>query len=261
TFPGTAISLGPPRPTPAAASAEDFGRPPWHDSDPPAVHTAERTAAASAANSGTAPAARRGSWRGLAIGAALAVALVAAVVSTVLGVKGSRPGAAGITSVARPSPQRNAHPSTQTAGGMRFRQITKAQRSTDCASKAFGDTQTWLAAHRCTRLIRTVFDSSLAGREVSVFQAVVDFADSGAAAGFKRAADTPGGGGISDPTGNGGAGRRAPNSFSDATYASTRTGKQVRIVEVVYTHGPSTPGEPELRRVAGAALALPAPTA
>lgn len=126
-----------------------------------------------------------------------------------------------------------------------------------CASHAYGDVQSSLQRTSCAGVKRASFAGSIDGRGAAVTIAVVEFPDAGQATAFKATADTPGGGGILDLATETGQWQGEVPVFEGAAYQSSLDGKSVRLVQVVWAPGPSTPDDPGLVRGAKAALDLP----
>ncbi|WP_414940742.1 hypothetical protein [Amycolatopsis sp. cmx-11-51] len=126
-----------------------------------------------------------------------------------------------------------------------------------CASHAYGDVQSSLQRTSCSAVKRASFASSIDGRAAAVTIAVVEFPDAGQAATFKGTADTPGGGGILDVATETDRWQGDVPVFEGAAYQSSQDGRSVRLVQVVWVPGPSTPDDPGLVRGAKAALELP----
>ncbi|WP_037313922.1 hypothetical protein [Amycolatopsis orientalis] len=126
-----------------------------------------------------------------------------------------------------------------------------------CASHAYGDVQASLQRTSCTTVKRASFASSIDGRAAAVTIAVVEFPDTALATAFKAAADTPGGGGILDLATETNQWQGDVPVFEGAAYQSSQDGNSVRLIQVVWVPGPSTPDDPGLVRGAKAALELP----
>ncbi|WP_167386370.1 hypothetical protein [Amycolatopsis regifaucium] len=126
-----------------------------------------------------------------------------------------------------------------------------------CASHAYGDVQASLQQTSCAGVKRASFASSIDGRAAAVTIAVVEFPDTAQATAFKAAADTPGGGGILDLATETNQWQGEVPVFEGAAYQSSQDGKAVRLIQVVWVPGPSTPDDPGLVRGAKAALELP----
>ncbi|OXM49531.1 hypothetical protein CFP75_18710 [Amycolatopsis alba DSM 44262] len=138
-------------------------------------------------------------------------------------------------------------------------QFTSRASASDqkCASHAYGDVQSSLQRTSCAGVKRASFASSIDGRAAAVTIAVVEFADAEQAAAFKAAADTPGGGGILDVATETSQWQGEVPVFESAAYQSHLDGNSVRLIQVVWVPGPSTPDDPGLVRGAKAALELP----
>ncbi|WP_449224335.1 hypothetical protein [Amycolatopsis thailandensis] len=126
-----------------------------------------------------------------------------------------------------------------------------------CASHAYGDVQASLQRTSCAGVKRASFASSIDGRAAAVTIAVVEFPDAEQATAFKAAADNPGGGGILDLATETNQWQGDVPVFEGAAYQSSLDGKSVRLIQVVWVPGPSTPDDPGLVRGAKAALELP----
>ncbi|WP_340687424.1 hypothetical protein LCL61_15225 [Amycolatopsis coloradensis] len=126
-----------------------------------------------------------------------------------------------------------------------------------CASHAYGDVQASLQQTSCSAVKRASFASSIDGRAAAVTIAVVEFPSTDQATAFKATADTPGGGGILDLATETNQWQGEVPVFEGAAYQSSLDGKSVRLVQVVWVPGPSTPDDPGLVRGAKAALELP----
>ncbi len=163
---------------------------------------------------------------------------------------------------AAPSTQAAPAPPPASAGRPPVQSLTFALRAADadqrCASHAFGDVQASLQRTSCSGVRRASYTALVDGRAAAVTIGIVEFPDGDQAASFKAVADTPGGGGILDlATETGKWGGAAPQ-FDNAAYASKADGNSVRIVQAVWTPGPSTADDPGLTRAAKGALELPA---
>ncbi|WP_199745318.1 hypothetical protein [Amycolatopsis sp. WAC 04182] len=126
-----------------------------------------------------------------------------------------------------------------------------------CASHAYGDVQSSLQQTSCSAVKRASFAGSIDGRAAAVTIAVVEFPNTQQATAFKATADTPGGGGILDLATETNQWQGDVPVFEGAAYQSGLDGKAVRLVQVVWVPGPSTPDDPGLVRGAKAALELP----
>ncbi|KFU80533.1 hypothetical protein SAMN04489729_7520 [Amycolatopsis lurida] len=126
-----------------------------------------------------------------------------------------------------------------------------------CASHAYGDVQSSLQQTSCSAVKRASFAGSIDGRAAAATIAVVEFPNTQQATAFKATADTPGGGGILDLATETSQWQGEAPVFEGAAYQSSLDGKSVRLVQVVWVPGPSTPDDPGLVRGAKAALELP----
>ncbi|MEU8415200.1 hypothetical protein AB0C24_20650 [Amycolatopsis japonica] len=126
-----------------------------------------------------------------------------------------------------------------------------------CASHAYGDVQSSLQQTSCSTVKRASFVSSIDGRAAAVTIAVVEFPNTEQASAFKAIADNPGGGGILDLATETNQWQGEVPVFEGAAYQSSLDGKSVRLIQVVWLPGPSTPDDPGLVRGAKAALELP----
>lgn len=161
------------------------------------------------------------------------------------------------TSTPPPTPATSSPPPSSSA--VENIQFTSRASAADqkCASHAYGDVQSSLQRTSCSAVKRASFASSIDGRAAAVTVAVVEFPDTGQATAFKAAADTPGGGGILDVATETNQWQGDVPVFEGAAYQSSQDGKSVRLVQVVWVPGPSTPDDPGLVRGAKAALELP----
>jgi hypothetical protein len=87
--------------------------------------------------------------------------------------------------------------------------------------------------------------------------AQVSFADQANATTFATVADTDGSGGINDLVTDGGAWHGGPTSFDNAAYTVIVQGTSVRVIEVVWLRGTSSPTDPALNRLAASSAGLP----
>lgn len=193
--------------------------------------------------------------RWLPIGAIglLVVLLVAAVVVASSG--GDKSPTAGAT--AKPAPASSAAP-TPSSHPVEGTQFTLQASSADqkCASHGFGDVQASLQRTSCAEVTRGSFAALVDGRPAAATVAVITFTDAKVATDFRAVADTPGGGGIIDVGSETGKWPRGTPQFDGAAYASSLSGNAVRLVEVAWYPGLSTPDDPALVRAAKAALDL-----
>ncbi|MGW5724046.1 hypothetical protein ACWEVP_48325 [Amycolatopsis sp. NPDC003865] len=251
-FPGAAA---PPRPaghTERTASASaPFGNPPEPPRDSPRPFPTPRPV-----HRETAPASKTVRWIPLAaIG--LLVALVVAAIAVATSGDDTASAPAGPPAPTTPPPPTSSF-STPPAQSLQF-SLRAADRDQRCASHAFGDAQASLQQTSCSGVRRASYAATVDGRAAAVTIGIVEFPDAAQAAAFKAVADTPGGGGVLDlaaETGRWGA-TPAPR-FENAAYASKVEGTSVRLVQAVWTPGPSTPDDPGLTRAVQAALGLPA---
>jgi hypothetical protein len=150
-------------------------------------------------------------------------------------------------------------PSTSASAAPQGIQFTATATGADqrCASHGFGDVQTSLQQTSCAAVRRASFTATVEGRPAAATVAIVEFANTQQATAFKNVADTPGGGGILDIATETGKWPGELPVFDNAAYSSSLTGAAVRLVQVVWLPGPTTPGDPALAGAATAALALP----
>ncbi|MEU3621785.1 hypothetical protein BS329_02025 [Amycolatopsis coloradensis] len=191
-------------------------------------------------------------WLPLAAIGLLIVLLVAAI-----SVAAGGDDAASTATPPPPTPATSSPPPSSSA--VENIQFTSRASAADqkCASHAYGDVQSSLQRTSCSAVKRASFASSIDGRAAAVTIAVVEFPDTGQATAFKAAADTPGGGGIFDVATETNQWQGDVPVFEGAAYQSSQAGKSVRLVQVVWVPGPSTPDDPGLVRGAKAALELP----
>ncbi|SFI89466.1 hypothetical protein [Amycolatopsis sacchari] len=128
-----------------------------------------------------------------------------------------------------------------------------AARDVQCAAHAVGDLQVSLQRSGCVDLRRASFEATVDGKPAAVSVAVVAFPDSAKAKAFKKAADTPGGGSVTDLATETGKWSRTPH-FDAAAYVSAADGTAVRLVLAAWFDQPSTADDPGLLRAANAAL-------
>lgn len=184
-------------------------------------------------------------WLPIAALGLLAVLLIAGVAVAMSTVTGS-PSA---TAASRPAPV-----TPVTVAGVAF--VPKGSaKTTDCASYAYGDVQVWLTQHVCSALDRSIYQTSSGGRAAGVALAIMTFADAGTATAFGTEANTPGTGGITDLVTDG-AWHGGPK-FDNAAYTVAVHGNTVRITEVVWLTGTSSPKDPALTRLASTSAGLP----
>lgn len=134
-----------------------------------------------------------------------------------------------------------------------------AGTETDCAVHAVGDLQTNLQQTPCVTMRRGSFQATIVGRQAAVSVAAVTFADPAAASAFKKAADTPGGGSVTDLAAETGKWPSAPHFDGTVAYFSALHGTEVRLVLAAWFDQPSTADDPSLLRAAhaGAAARIP----
>ncbi len=181
----------------------------------------------------------------------LLVVVAAAAIGVALGnAGGDAPARAADQPPAPPEPHQLVE------SGVAFRPRGSAT-ATDCADSAYGDVQVWLTRNPCMSMVRSVYQTSAGNRPAAVALVVVTFADDATATAFGTQARTPGGGGITDLVADGHHWPGAPASFDDAAYTVTVQGTAVRLTEVVWTTGTSSPADPALQRLAAVSAALP----
>lgn len=184
-------------------------------------------------------------WLPIAALGLLAVLLIAGVAVAMSTVTGS-PSA---TAASRPVPVRPV-----TVAGVAF--VPKGSaKTTDCASHAYGDVQVWLTQHACSGLDRSIYQTSSGGRAAGVALAIMTFADTATANAFGAEANTPGTGGITDLVRDGD--WRGGPKFDNAAYRVAVRDTTVRITEVVWLTGTSSPNDPALTRLASTSAGLP----
>jgi hypothetical protein len=229
----------PPTPQPAAASPSA----PPPPTPPPAAPTA--------------PQPRSATVRWVPIGAIglLVALLITAVIVAISSDDSSNAG--GPASTPPPTPATTA-PATSTSRPAPSVKFTLQASSSDekCASHGFGDVQASLQQTSCSGVKRASFATLIDGRQAATTVAVIAFPSAEQAIGFRAVADTPGGGGILDVATETGKWPNPAPQFDGAAYASSIDGDSVRLVEVAWNPGPSTPGDPALVRAAKSALSL-----
>ncbi|HEY3747880.1 MAG TPA: hypothetical protein VGL80_01680 [Pseudonocardiaceae bacterium] len=194
--------------------------------------------------------AQRARWLPAAVLGVLAALVVAGVAVLVSSAGGAAPAARAAGQPPAPSPQVR-------VSGVAFSPKGAAQ-ATDCANLAYGDIQVWLTKHACTGLVRSVYQTASGGRAAAVALAVVTFADPATATAFGAQANTPGSGGITDLVADGGDWPGGPTSFNNAAYTVAVQGTSVRLTEVVWSDGTSSPTDPALTKLAATSAGLPA---
>ena len=233
-----------PRPSPLPRPSPPLPSPPLPPSPVPRIPVA--------AAPGAPPKSRTVRWLPLgAIG--LLVALVVAAVAVATN--------SGDTAASPSTDPPTVAPPTSSAGHAPAESLTFALRAAGadqrCASHAFGDVQTSLQSTSCSGVRRASYTASVDGRAAAVTIGIVEFPDGAQAANFKGVADTPGGGGILDLATETGKWAGEAPKFENAAYASKVDGNSVRLVQAVWTTGPSTADDPGLARAAKGALELP----
>jgi hypothetical protein len=194
--------------------------------------------------------ARRARWLPVAVLGVLAALVIAGVAVLVSSAGGAAPAARAAGQPPAPSPQVR-------VSGVAF-SPKGVKQATDCANLAYGDIQVWLTKHPCTDLVRSVYQTASGGRAAAVALAVVNFADPATATAFGAQANTPGAGGITDLVADGGDWPGGPTSFNNAAYTVTVQGTSVRLTEVVWSDGTSSPTDPALNKLAATSAGLPA---
>ncbi|OKJ90062.1 hypothetical protein [Amycolatopsis sp. CB00013] len=222
---------------------------------PPARQTPPPAAAAAPAPAEPAPKSPRQSktvkWLPVAAIGLLIVLLVAAI--------SVASGGDDTASTQTPPPTPATSPPPPSSSAVENIQFTSRASAADqkCASHAYGDVQSSLQQTSCSTVRRASFASSIDGRAAAVTIAVVEFPNTEQANAFKAIADNPGGGGILDLATETNQWQGEVPVFEGAAYQSSLDGKSVRLIQVVWLPGPSTPDDPGLVRGAKAALELP----
>ena len=147
-----------------------------------------------------------------------------------------------------------AAPPFQTIQGLQFLERASGAEQR-CADHAYGDLRTSLQRVACTMMRRGSFETSSGGRPVAVSIAVVYFGDETAASTFRTAADTPGGGGVTDVATETRKWTRTPQ-FAGAPHATSITGTAVRLVLATWFDGTSSASDPTLVQLAHLALSV-----
>lgn len=140
------------------------------------------------------------------------------------------------------SSQSSAPTTTQQIGELTFTQGAY-EKTTDCASFAFGEIQDMLSATPCTQMERGLFLTKVGGKDVVITLAVVTMPDAGSAASLKSRADTDGTGNINDLLRDGIVPPGYPQDdgiLGDGEYASSVDGDVVRIVQAAFVDGSKT---------------------
>ncbi len=132
-----------------------------------------------------------------------------------------------------------------------------ADSDRDCAAHAYGDVRAWLADNPCRELRRAQYETTVDGRAVGVWLAEVRFDDTTRADQFRSRLGTPGAGGINDMAREGTRWVGGPQSFDQATFASSRTGSTVRLAQAAWVEGGAATDDPQLGELTEQALRLP----
>ncbi|GAA2776923.1 hypothetical protein [Saccharopolyspora taberi] len=177
----------------------------------------------------------------IALGAAVLVVLVV-IVALLVGA--SQQPRAGNTAVP-----------VQRVDGVEFVERASLKDSA-CTAGSYGDVRVWFQSRPCTGLSRLAFDTQVQGRKAAVAVAVIDLADEQSALELRGVLDTAGTGGVTDPVRAGHRWPGAPESFDGAAQAVERTGTRVRIVQAVWSQGPSDSDDVALRSLAERGLRL-----
>ncbi|TNC22382.1 hypothetical protein [Amycolatopsis alkalitolerans] len=149
------------------------------------------------------------------------------------------------------APESAPPPPTQLVDGIAFIQRAGASDN-QCAAHAVGDLQASLQKTPCLTMRRASFEATVDGRPVAVSVAVITFRDSAAASAFKKDADTPGGGSISDLAGETGKWPSTPHFDGTAAYVSSVRGTEVRLALAAWFDQASTADDPALLQAARA---------
>jgi hypothetical protein len=197
------------------------------------------TAAAPVHRPVRAAAARRVRWVPFAALGLLAVLIVTAIVLATTG------GGSGSMEAQAPAPPQIVEgiPLLQRAAG----------GDTRCAVHAVGDLQASLQRTGCVTMERGSFEATVDGKPAAVSITEITFADAATAVAFKKVADNPGGGEVTDLAAETGKWPRAPR-FDGAAYISAGSGTTVRLALAAWFDQPSTATDPALLRAARAGL-------
>ncbi|WP_236788904.1 hypothetical protein [Amycolatopsis sp. GM8] len=130
-----------------------------------------------------------------------------------------------------------------------------AATDSKCAAHAVGDLQASLQKTPCVTMQRASFEGTVNGKPVAVSVAIVTFRDPETASAFKKTADTPGGGGVTDLAGETGKWPRTPHFDGTAAYVGVVSGTEVRLALAAWFDQPSTADDPALLRAAQAGVA------
>lgn len=196
------------------------------------------------------PAARRPGLHGWPLVAGIAGCVVLLGLIGWLAI-GSLPGGDQRTTTTSAVPTTSA---VMVANGFQFTQAS-ARADADCASNAYGEVADFFRDTPCSSLRRMLLTTSAEGRPVVVSVSTVTMPDERSAAALKKLADTNGTGNVSDLLRAGVRVPSAPESFTNASYASSHDGDIVVIVEVDYVD-PAQRSDATLDKVAVAAIEL-----
>ncbi len=244
----------PTQPTPPATPQATHAQPPATSPQPPADSPPPFPTPRPTPRE-PAPTSKTVRWIPLAAIALLVALVVAAIL---VATSDSNTDTAAPTVPPSPATQPPPQTSTPVARSLQF-SLRAADRDQRCASHAFGDAQASLQQTSCSGVRRASYAANIDGRAAAVTIGIVEFGDAAQAAAFKAVADTPGGGGVLDlATETGKWGPTPAPRFENAAYASKVDGTSVRLVQAVWTPGPSTSDDPGLTRAVQAALDLPA---
>ncbi|TVT42103.1 hypothetical protein FNH05_22795 [Amycolatopsis rhizosphaerae] len=148
-------------------------------------------------------------------------------------------------------------PAPQFVDGIPF--LTRDSASDpNCAAHAVGDVQASLQRTGCVSMKRGSFEATVDGRPAAVSVAEITFADTVAATEFKKVADNPGGGSVTDLAVETRKWPRTPH-FESAAYLSADDGTTVRLVLAGWFDQASATTDPALVRAARAATNLRIP--
>ncbi|MFD1147220.1 hypothetical protein [Saccharothrix hoggarensis] len=178
------------------------------------------------------------------VGVLLVVALIASL---------SAGDTADSASSAAPTPQ----PTTVVVDGRNFTP-RGADRTDDCASRAFGDVQAWLSGHVCMQLRRAQYETAEDGRKVAVAIAELNLPDATRASELHAVASTAGAGGVTPLVQDGKGWTGGPTTFDRSLIRVTVKGAQLRITQVVWAEGEPDAADPKLATIADQAMRLPA---
>ncbi|HEV7973360.1 hypothetical protein [Amycolatopsis sp.] len=197
-------------------------------------------------------------WLPFAAVGLLAVLLIAAIVIASTGDEPQKAAATPAPTAPVSAPVSPPPPTSASRPAEEVKFAPKASAADQrCASHGFGDVQASLQVTSCTTVRRASFGAVVDGRPAAATISVVEFAQPDQAAAFKSLADTPGSGGILDIATETGQWQGEVPVFENAAYSSSLEGSAVRLVQVVWLPGPSTPDDPGLVRAAKTALTLP----